>query len=253
MEEQLPEPLGVVVRAIYDVVQETSAGTDRPADFQHRFFGHLTRVELAMLKHKADVALPVYPHPLPAMKQYRSFMCGASVYEGLGDAKLRLRDHDTIEIRYWHCPYAPICAEREERICLRTHSLAEAADLLSPTSFIEIEDLHFSEKGNCDVFMRVNFMGDIREIDPEDKVIDERPCLHLTREEAEAFLLRTFLTGAEYACNHMPDVNVRHTLRQLAERIDEVGISDEHLHEYPILERGLRYWRKGKNAFTRHD
>jgi hypothetical protein len=250
---RLPEPIGKVVRAVYDVVLSEGAETSNPADFHHRFFGQLTRAEIAMLKQKADVALPFYPHPLPAMKQYRSFMCGASIYEGLGDAKLRLRDHDTIEIRYWQCPYARICDDHEHKICLRTHSLAEAADLLSPSSFVEIESLRFSDKGNCTVFIEVNYTGDLREIDPEDKVIDERPCLHLTREEAETFLLRTFMVGTEYACNHMPDINLRHTLRELAERIDESGIEDEHLKEFPFLKRGLKSWRKGKNAFTRHD
>jgi hypothetical protein len=253
MTKDLPRPIGVLIEAIYDLVLEISNEMDNPTAFQHRFFGELTRVELAMLKQKGDMTLPVYPHPLPAMKTYRSFMCGASIYDGLGDAKLRLRDHDTLEIRYWKCPYARVCASREERICIRTHALAEAADLMSPSTFNEIEDLLFSEEGNCNVFFRVNFTGDLREIAVEDKVIDERPCLHLTREEAETFLLRTFMAGAEYACNHLPEVNVRHTLRQLARRIDEAGLEERHMHEFPMLNRGLKYWRKGKNAFTRHD
>jgi len=253
MSMDLPRPISVVLEAIYDLVLEISSETDNPAAFQHRFFGEVTRVELAMLKQKGDMVLPVYPHPLPAMKTYRSFMCGASIYDGLGDAKLRLRDYDTIEIRYWKCPYAAICTPREDRICVRTHSLAEAADLMSPSTFNEIEDLFFSEEGNCNVFFRVNFTGDLREIDVEDKVIDERPCLHLTREQAETFLLRTFMAGAEYACNHLPEVNVRHTLRQLARRIEAAELEDEYLHEFPMLKRGLKYWKQGKNAFTRHD
>lgn len=253
MPQTMPVPVRVVLEAVYDMVVELSGETKDPAFFQHRFFGEITRVELAMLKQKADVALPTFHHPLPAMKTYRSFMCGASIYEGLGDAKLRLRDFDTIEIRYWHCPYAVICRERETKVCLRTHSLAEAADLMSPTKFTEIEDLRFVEEGNCIVFFCVQFTGDIREIDTEDRVIDERPCLHLTREEAETFMLRTMMVGTEYACNHLPEVNVRQSLRQMAERIDKVDLDENYLHMFPFLKRGLKYWRKGKNAFTAHD
>jgi hypothetical protein len=250
---ELPEVIGVLLEAIYDQVLEESQGTRDPEDFQHRFFKEVTRVEFAMLKKKADISLPVYHHPLPAMKTYRSFMCGASIYEGLGDAKLRLRDHDVIEIRYWHCPYSVICRDREDRICVRSHALTEAADLLSSTTFDEIEDLRFSEEGNCTVFVRMLYTGDLREIDVEDKVIDERPCMHLTREDAEIFLLRAFMAGAEYACNHLPEINVRHTLRALAERIDARGLPKNQTAAFPLFEPGLRSWRKGKNAFTKHD
>lgn len=253
MPDRLPRPIGIVLEASYDLIIDLSKDMDDPEGFQHRFWAHATRVELAMLKGKGDMALPVFHHPLPAMKTYRSFMCGASIYEGLGDAKLRLRDFDTIEIRYWHCPYAVICRERETKVCLRTHSLAEAADLMSPTKFTEIEDLRFVEEGNCIVFFCVQFTGDIREIDAEDRVIDERPCLHLTREEAETFMLRTMMVGTEYACNHLPEVNVRHSLRQMAERIDKVELDEKYMREFPFLKRGLKYWRKGKNAFTAHD
>jgi hypothetical protein len=251
--DNLPEPIGTVLEVVYDLVLEMAADTNNPEVFQHRFFGELTRVELAMLKQKGDMALPMFPHPLPAMKTYRSFMCGASIYDGLGAAKLRLRDHDTREIRYWHCPYANVCSARSENICVRTHSLTEAADLMSPSTFNEIEDLIFSDEGNCDVFVRINFTGDLREIAVEDKVIDERPCMHLTREEAETFLLRSLMAGSEYACSHLPEVNVRHTLRKLAKRIDKAGVDDEHLIEFPMLGRGLKYWRQGRTAFTRGD
>jgi hypothetical protein len=124
---------------------------------------------------------------------------------------------------------------------------------MSPTKFIEIEDLRFVEEGNCIVFFRVQFTGDIREIDTEDKVIDERPCLHLTREEAETFMLRSMMVGAEYACNHLPEVNVRPALRKLAEGIDRADLEEKYMHEFPFLKRGLRYWHRGKNAFTVHD
>jgi hypothetical protein len=253
VEDTLPVPLGAVMGAIYDMVLELSRTTDDPPSFQHRFFAELTRVELAMLKQRADVPFPMFPHPLPALKQYRAFMCGASIYEDMGNAKLRLRDHDTIEIRYWKCPYASICTAHEERICVRTHSLTEASDLMSPARFREIESLHFSEDGNCQVFVQVNFTGDLRDIDPEVKVIDEKPCLHLTREEADTFLIRTLLVGAEYAANHLPEVNVRQTLRDLAGRIQAAGIEERYLVEFPFLKRSLRFWSKGKNAFTRSD
>lgn len=249
----MSEPVRVVLATIYDVVIDLGKETKDPAGFHHRFFGEMTRVELAMLKKKADVALPVYHHPLPAMKTYRSLMCGASIYDGLGDAKLRLRDYDTFEIRYWQCPYAGICLERTPKICLRTHALSEAADLMSPTTFNEIEDLRFVEEGNCIVFVRVHFTGDLREIDTEDRVINERSCLHLTREEAETFMLRALMVGAEYACNHLPEVNVRQALRQMAEGIEAAGLDDRYFREYPFLKRGLKHWSKGKNAFTRHD
>jgi hypothetical protein len=251
--EEIPRTVEVVMRAVYDLVLEISATTGNPAAFQHRFFKEVTRVELAMLKAKADVALPTFRHPLPAMKTYRSLMCGTSMYEDQGNAKIRLRDHNIIEIRYWQCPYADICKDHEEKVCLRTHSLMEAADLLSPTTFDEIEDLRFSEEGNCIVFVRVNFTGDLREIDAAERVIDERPCIHLTRDEAASFLLRTLMSGAEYACNHLPEVNVRHSLRDLAKRIDEAGLAEKDAAEYPFLRRGLKKWRQGKNAFTRHD
>ncbi len=253
MHDTIPEPVRVVLATVYDMVIDLGEETKDPAGFHHRFFGEMTRVELAMLKKKADVALPVYHHPLPAMKTYRSLMCGASIYDGLGDAKLRLRDYDTFEIRYWHCPYSCICKERTTKICIRTHALSEAADLMSPTSFNEIESLEFVEAGNCTVFVRVLFTGDIREIDTEDRVIDERPCLHLTREEAETFMLRTLIVGTEYACNHLPEINVRHTLRQLAKGIEKSELDEKYLQEFPFLKRGLKYWTKGNNAFTRHD
>ncbi len=253
MPDEIPRTIDVVLRAVYELALDTSATTKNPADFQHRFFSEMTRVELAMLKAQADVVLPTFRHPLPAMKTYRSLMCGSSMYEDKGNAKLRLRDHDIIEIRYWQCPYKGICKDHEEKVCLRTHSLMEAADLLSPTAFDEIEDLRFSEEGNCIAFVRVHFTGDLREIDAAERVIDERPCLHLTRSEAETFLLRSLLVGAEYACNHLPEVNVRHSLRDLAKRIDEAGLEDKATAEYPFLRRGLKQWRQGKNAFTRHD
>jgi hypothetical protein len=232
--ERLPRPIGVLIGAVYDLVNELGEATDDPEGFQHRFWGHLTRVELAMLKGKGDMVLPVFHHPLPAMKTYRSFMCGASIYEGLGDAKLRIRDFDTFEI------------------CVRSHSLSEAAELLSPVTFEEIEDLQFSEEGNCIAFVRFHYTGDLREISQEDKTIDERPCMHLTREEAETFLLRAIMAGAEYSCTHLPEVNTRQALRKMAEVIDAAKLEQEDLLEFPMLKRGLGYWRKGKNAFIQN-
>lgn len=253
MSHELPEPIATVLEAIYETEVELSQGAKDPASFHHRFWAEVTKVEIAMLKQRADVTLPVFHHPLPAMKTYRAMMCGASVYEDLGDAKIRLRDHDVIELRYWQCPYAQICGKREQPVCMRTHSLAEAADLMSPATFEAIESMEFSAEGNCIVFVQVQFTGDLREIDVEEKVIDERPCLHLTREEAETFMMRTFMVGAEYACYHLPDVNVRSALRTMAERIDAAGLEDHHLSEFPFLRRGLKQWRKGQNAFTRQD
>jgi hypothetical protein len=250
--ERLPRPIGVLIGAVYDLVNELGEATDDPEGFQHRFWGHLTRVELAMLKGKGDMVLPVFHHPLPAMKTYRSFMCGASIYEGLGDAKLRIRDFDTFEIRYWQCPYCAICGARRTIICVRSHSLSEAAELLSPVTFEEIEDLQFSEEGNCIAFVRFHYTGDLREISQEDKTIDERPCMHLTREEAETFLLRAIMAGAEYSCTHLPEVNTRQALRKMAEVIDTAKLEQEDLLEFPMLKRGLGYWRKGKNAFIQN-
>ena len=252
MPERLPEPIGALIEAVYDLVIELGEDAKDTEDLHHRFWGQVTRVELAMLKGKGDMVLPVFHHPLPAMKTYRSFMCGASIYEGLGDAKLRIRDFDTFEIRYWHCPYRAICGSREPKVCMRSHSLSEAAELLSPVTFEEIEDLRFSEEGNCIAFVRFHYTGDLREISQEDKTIDERPCMHLTREEAETFLLRAIMAGAEYSCVHMPEVNTRHALRQMAESIDAVELEPHHFHEFPMLKRGLGKWRKGKNAFIQH-
>ena len=253
MTNRLPRAIGVVIEAVYDLVLDLGEDTGDPEEFQHRFWGHVTRVELAMLKGKGDMVLPVFHHPLPAMKTYRSFMCGASIYEGLGDAKLRIRDFDTFEIRYWRCPYAGICGSRSTTVCMRSHAISEAAELLSLTTFEEIEDLSFSEEGNCVAFVRFHFTGDLREISQEDKTIDERPCLHLTREEAETFMLRTIMAGAEYSCVHLPEINTRKALRWMAERIDGAGIEEQSLHEFPMLKRGLVLWRKGKNAFIQHD
>lgn len=250
--DRLPRPIRVIIETVYDTILRLGEGTRDPEGFQHRFWGHLTRVELAMLKGKGDMVLPVFHHPLPAMKTYRSFMCGASIYEGLGDAKLRIRDFDTFEIRYWQCPYNEICASRETVICMRSHSLSEAAELLSPVTFVEIEDLQFSEEGNCIAFIRFHYTGDLREIAQEDKAIDERPCMHLTREEAETFLLRVIMAGAEYSCTHMPEVNTKSALRDMAEAIDAAGLTPDELHEFPMLRTGLGYWRKGKNAFIQH-
>lgn len=249
MEQRLPEPIVIMMEAVYDTVVELGEGTKNPGMFQHDFWGNLTRVELAMLKQRADMTLPVFPHPLPAMKTYRSFMCGASIYEGLGAAKLRIRDFDTFEMRYWRCPYAPICAPRETKLCMRTHSLAEAAELLSPVNFEEIESLTFSEEGNCVVFVRFHFTGDLREIEPEDRTIDERPCMHLTREEADTFLLRTVMAGAEYSCSSLPEVNMKQALRGIAERVEAAGMDKRYLQDYPMLKRALKYWKKGENAF----
>jgi len=249
----IPRPIGVVLKAAYGLVIELSNGTDDPEGFQHRFWGHVTRVVLAMLKGKGDMTLPVFHHPLPAMKTYRSFMCGASIYEGLGDAKLRIRDFDTFEFRFWQCPYAEICGSGPKVMCMRSHAISEAADLLSPTTFEEIEDLQFSEEGNCTAFVRFHFTGDLRDISQEDRTIDERPCLHLTREEAETFLLRTIMAGSEYSCVHMPEVNTRQALRRMAEVIDAAELGEAAFHEFPMLKRGLSYWKKGKNAFIQPD
>jgi hypothetical protein len=249
----LPKPIGILLEAVYDQIIELGNTTEDPEGFYHRFWGHLTRVELAMLKGKGDMVLPVFHHPLPAMKTYRSFMCGASIYDGLGDAKLRIRDFDTFEIRYWHCPYSKICGSRNAALCIRSHSLSEAAELLSPVTFEEIEDLQFSEEGNCIAFVRFHFTGDLREISQEDRTIDERPCLHLTREEAETFLLRSIMAGAEYSCVHLPEVNTRRALREMAEVMDSTEIEEHYFHEFPMLKRGLCHWRKGKNAFIQHD
>jgi hypothetical protein len=253
MPHRLPRPIAVLLEAVYDQVIKLGDGTSDPEGFQHRFWGHVTRVELAMLKGKGDMVLPVFHHPLPAMKTYRSFMCGASIYEGLGDAKLRIRDFDTFEVRYWHCPYSNLCGSRKVIVCMRSHSLSEAAELLSPVTFEEIEDLQFSDEGNCKAFVRFHFTGDLREISQEDRTIDERPCLHLTREEAETFLLRTIMAGAEYSCVHLPEINTRRSLREMAEFIDSAELEDRFFREYPMLKRGLGHWRKGKNAFIQND
>ncbi len=253
MPDRLPRPIGVVIEASYDLITDLSRDLDDPEGFQHRFWAQVTRVELAMLKGKGDMSLPVFHHPLPAMKTYRSFMCGASIYEGLGDAKLRIGDFDTFELRFWHCPYCDICGSRETMICMRAHSLSEAAELLSPVTFEEIEDLRFSEEGNCIALVRFHFTGDLREISQADRTIDERPCMHLTREEAETFLLRTIMAGTEYSCVHLPEVNTRKALRWMAERIDGADLPEDSFHEFPMLKWGLGFWRKGKNAFIQHD
>ncbi len=252
MPERLPRPIGTVLEATYRLVIELGDTIPDPEGFAHRFWGNVTRVELAMLKGKGDMTLPVFHHPLPAMKTYRSFMCGASIYEGLGDAKLRIRDFDTFEIRYWQCPYNEICGSTPKVVCMRSHALSEAAELLSPTTFEEIEDLEFSEEGNCIAFVRFHFTGDLRDISQEDRTIDERPCLHLTREEAETFLLRAIMAGSEYSCVHLPEVNTSHALRTMAEHIDAAKLDDAAMREFPMLKRGLGFWRKGKNAFIQH-
>ncbi|UCC94097.1 MAG: hypothetical protein JSW25_05405, partial [Thermoplasmata archaeon] len=69
---RLPRPIGVLLEVVYDQVMALGSSTSDPDDFYHRFWGHLTRVELAMLKGKGDMVLPVFHHPLPAMKTYRS-------------------------------------------------------------------------------------------------------------------------------------------------------------------------------------
>ncbi len=253
MPDRLPEPIRALIEAVYDLVIRIGKESGNLDGFQHRFWAGVTRVELAMLKGKGDMTLPVFHHPLPAMKTYRSFMCGASIYEGLGDAKLRIRDFDTFEIRYWHCPYSAICGARDTKVCMRSHSLSEAAELLSPVTFEGIEDLQYSEEGNCTAFINFHFTGDLREISQEDKTIDERPCMHLTREEAETFLLRAIMAGSEYSCVHMPEVNTRQALRDMAESIDAAELESQYFHEFPMLDRGLKLWRKGKNAFIQHD
>ena len=63
MHDTIPEPVRVVLSTVYDLVIDLGEKTKDPAGFHHRFFGEMTRVELAMLKKKADVALPVYHHP----------------------------------------------------------------------------------------------------------------------------------------------------------------------------------------------
>jgi hypothetical protein len=246
------EPLGVVLGAVYDIIIKLSEGVERPPKFQHDFLGHVTRVEMAMLREQGDLSIVSYPHPLPAMRKYRSFMCGAHVYDQMGNAKIRIRDFDVMEIRYWHCPYRVLCASRDTKVCLRTHSMAEAAELMSPVEFEAIESLEFSEEGNCLAFLEVRYTGDLREIDVEDKVVDEKPCIHFTHAEAETFLMRTFLVGAEYACKEMPGIRFKSTLREMAKRM-AAAEDEDTATKHPFLRIALGKWKDGESAFIRAD
>ncbi len=252
MQIEEDEPLGTVIGAVYDTILEQSEGVESPPRFQHDFLGHMTRVEIAMLREQGDLSIKSYPHPLPAMRKYRSFMCGAHVYDEMGNAKIRIRDFDVMEIRYWHCPYRVLCASRDPKVCMRTHSMAEAGELMSPVEFEAIESLEFSEEGNCLAFLEVRYTGDLREIDVEDKVVDEKPCIRFTHTEAETFLMRTFLVGAEYACKEMLGRRFGPTLREMAERMAAAEGEDTAVR-HPFLRIALGRWKDGKSAFVRAD
>jgi len=246
-------PLMAVVEAVYDEVLAITQESDAGAAMQHDFFGELTRVEVAMLRQRTDRPLPTYTHPLPAMRTYRAFMCDAKVYDEIGNAKIRMWGADVIEIRYWHCRYARVCAARDRRICMRTHSLAEAAELMSPTTFRRIDQLEFSEEGNCVVLLRVGFEGDLRAIEPEEKIVDESLYCHLSREEADEFFLKTFLVGAEYAVGHVTGLKPRQTLTDLARRLKRMGVTRGVLAKSAVLKLAMDRWQRGENAFVKQN
>jgi len=246
-------PMMGVVEAIYDQVLAITEDSDAGAAMQHAFFGELTRVEVAMLRERTDRPLPVYGHPLPAMRTYRAFMCDAKVYDEIGNAKIRMKDRDIIEIRYWHCRYARVCAARDRRICMRTHSLAEAAELMSPTAFRRIDRLDFSEEGNCAILLSVAFDGDLRAIEPEEKIVDESLYCHLSRDEADELFLKTFLVGAEYAVNHVSGLKPKQTLTDLARRLKRMGVAKGALAKNAVLRLAMDRWEKGESAFVKQN
>ncbi len=246
-------PIMAVVEAVYDQVLALTDDSDEGRSLQHRFYAELTRVEVAMLRERSARTLPTYRHPLPAMRIYRTFMCDARAYDEIGNAKIRVRDRDLLEIRYWHCRYARVCAARERRICMRTHSLTEAAELMSPATFQRIEELDFSEEGNCALLVRMGFEGDLRDIEPDEKVVGEHLCEHLTRDEADEFFLRSFLVGAEYAINHIGDLKRDKVLPDLARRLRNAGVTKGPLGKSKVMKAALAAWQKGGNAFVKPD
>ena len=246
-------PTMAVVEAVYDEVLALTDDSEEGRSLQHRFYGELTRVEVAMLRERSSRALPTFRHPLPAMRAYRAFMCDARVYDEIGNAKIRVRDRDLLEVRYWHCRYGRVCAARERRICMRTHSLTEAAELMSPATFKRIEELDFSEEGNCMLLVRMGFEGDLRDIEPEEKVVEQHMCDHLTREEADEFFLRSFMVGAEYAVNHTGELKVEKVLPDLARRLRNAGVTRGPLAKSKVMRAALAAWQKGQNAFVKPD
>jgi hypothetical protein len=244
-------PLTPLVEAVYDTVLELTTDDEEGRAAQHRFFRELTRVEVAMLRERSDSEMPTFRHPVQAMKSYRAFMCDAGVYDEIGNAKIRMERPDLIEIRFWQCRYAGICATRERRLCLRTHSLTEAAELMSPTTFKRIERLEFSPEGNCVVDVSVEFKGDHR-LEPEERVGVRHLCSHLTREEADEFFVCAFLVGSEYAANHTPEVDRAQTLTGLALRLKRSGVHKGPLGEHKVVRTALKAWKMGNNAFV-HD
>jgi hypothetical protein len=202
-----------------------------------------------MLRERSEEEMPTFRHPLQAMKSYRAFMCDARVYDEIGNAKVRMDRPDLIEIRYWQCRYAGICVARERRICLRTHSLTEAAELMSPTTFKRVQRLEFSPEGNCVVDVEVEFKGDFH-LEPEERVVERHLCTHLTREEADDFFVRAFLVGSEYAANHTPGVDRARALTGLALRLRRAGVHRGPLGEHKVLLAAMKAWRTGDNAFV---
>jgi hypothetical protein len=246
-------PLMGVVEAVYDLTLAISEDSEKGARLQHDFWGEVTRVEVALLQERTGRQLPVYRHPLPAMRTYRAFMCDAKVYDEIGNAKIRVKDRDVIELRYWHCRYARVCAARERKVCLRTHSLAEAAELMSPTTFRRIDSLDFSEEGNCVVQLRVDFQGDLRAIEPEEKIVDESLHCHLGREVADELFLKTMLVGSEYAITHVPGIRPKQTLTDLARRLRRGGAMKGPLAKSAVLKAALEMWESGENAFVKQN
>lgn len=238
-----------VVEAVYDTVLELTADDEDGRAAQHRFFGELTRVEVAMLRERSDEEMPTFRHPLQAMKSYRAFMCDARVYDEIGNAKIRMESADLIEIRYWQCRYVAICSSRERRLCIRTHSLTEAAELMSPTTFKRIQKLEFSPEGNCVVDVEVEFQGDFH-LEPEERVVERHLCEHLTREEADDFFVRAFVVGSEYAVNHTPGMNRIRALTGLAQRLRRTGVHKGPLGEHKVVRAALKAWKTGDNAFV---
>jgi hypothetical protein len=136
---------------------------------------------------------------------------------------------------------------------MRTHSLAEAAELMSPTAFRRIDRLDFSEEGNCAILLSVAFDGDLRAIEPEEKIVDESLYCHLSRDEADEFFLKTFLVGAEYAVNHVSGLKPKQTLMDLARRLKRMGVAKGALAKNAELKLALDRRQRGESAFVKQN
>ncbi|MEM2900636.1 MAG: hypothetical protein QXT63_07575, partial [Thermoplasmata archaeon] len=211
-------------------------------------FYEVAKAEMEILTKRLSVNIPVFKHPIAAIKYYRNLMIKANVYASMGEVKPQVISGNEIEIRTWKCSYHKICGQFRNPMCIRGYALGYAIDLFSSGKFCGISNLEYSPEGNCRFVHTVEYNGELENI-PEDEMTIALQNGHvLTKEEKLDLSLAVWFVGLEKIIlslygEHAGDI-FKNIYNELSERCAKKGGEIEEILNYPICK-----WKVGQAMF----